>query len=587
MSVLLVFPPFALPRTPHLAVPTLAAYLRKQGLQVTAIDANIELYHHLLTQERIDEGRAFSEDRIRELDAKKNLNHHEREEYLRLYLTLLFPRHAANAELIFGHERSFSKLLSAFHAAVLNINALFFPETIEVQPVSYFIQYKSPFNKFSTRDILKSTESEGMLSGFFEKLLQPVLIKEQPVVAGISICFEDQVHAAFRCAKVIRALSPHTHITIGGTFVAASMSGISEEHNHLFETIDSLIPEDGEIPLTRLVQEISSPRPDLSSVPGLVYLDGPNIRRSSPPKLIDFESLPAPDYRSFPLDRYIIPRKIMGLPIRSSRGCYWRRCVFCRTESSVIRDHQQASADYIYDTITKAAEETGVRLFNFTDDAALPNVLAGFANKLISNKDRLHWTTTLRLDTSITLERALIFKKSGCTNMHFGLETYNDRLLALADKGTTVKAIDRILSNISWANIYVLVYMMVGFPTETEEEAVQTYKVIKELQSNGMINKYMYHGLQILPGSRYYREPEKYGIRNIRIPEGQDLPAAIHDFEVDGMSRSTAGRLALEFNLNGPVCFNQDVSFDDRTMTLRHDLNRIFNEISDRSPHPL
>src|SRR5262245_22549696 len=50
MKVMLLFPPNWTPSMPHLSMPTLAAYLRPQGIQVIQRDLNLEVFDEILTR---------------------------------------------------------------------------------------------------------------------------------------------------------------------------------------------------------------------------------------------------------------------------------------------------------------------------------------------------------------------------------------------------------------------------------------------------------------------------------------------------------------------------------------------------------
>jgi hypothetical protein len=118
-----------------------------------------------------------------------------------------------------------------------------------------------------------------------------------------------------------------------------------------------------------------------------------------------------------------------------------------------------------------------------------------------------------------------------------GLEAYNNRLLRLMNKGINTELVDRVLSNMSWAGLPAAVYMIVGFPTETESEAVASWKKVEELREQGLIMNYMYSPYQIAPYSSVARNPEKFGITHMNIPEHMDLDPPIFDFESTGMHR--------------------------------------------------
>ena len=54
MKVMLLFPPNWTPTMPHLALPTLTAYLRANGIEVIQRDLNLEVFDEILTREYLE-----------------------------------------------------------------------------------------------------------------------------------------------------------------------------------------------------------------------------------------------------------------------------------------------------------------------------------------------------------------------------------------------------------------------------------------------------------------------------------------------------------------------------------------------------
>jgi radical SAM superfamily enzyme YgiQ (UPF0313 family) len=261
------------------------------------------------------------------------------------------------------------------------------------------------------------------------------------------------------------------------------------------------------------------------------------------------ESFPPPDYTSHPFDKYFLPKDFIWISLRTSKGCYWRKCIFCPSHRHVIANHQQASAEYTFYAVKTVMEQIGIRNIGFVEEASNPEVLEGLAQRIIDSKLSLNWATNIKLLPDITHERCVAYKRSGCFRFNFGLETYNDRLLTFLRKGITTKSIDFALSNISWAGITSLAYMMVGLPTETEEEAFQTFKAVYNMQKQKVLSLYTYSSYELLHGSEIFNHPDKYGIK-VAPPANKDhdLPNRHYGFSGTPIGFDRACELALEFN---------------------------------------
>lgn len=72
-------------------------------------------------------------------------------------------------------------------------------------------------------------------------------------------------------------------------------------------------------------------------------------------------------------------------------------------------------------------------------------------------------------------------EKRGCSNIQFGLESYNQRVLDLMDKNIDIAWIEPNIINCFEAGISVHLFFMTGFPTETLEEAKNTYHFANEM----------------------------------------------------------------------------------------------------------
>jgi anaerobic magnesium-protoporphyrin IX monomethyl ester cyclase len=544
MNIVLIYPPFGAPGSPGIGIASLAGYLNSRGIPVSVLDTNNACYRALVAPEHLKKAGEFIESRMASLNAQPQLCFTDMVEYARM---IRVAREASawadeiDSLLDSGAQIEPNRRLKAVNAA-LNLASLpYFPQMVDIQ--GQLAKYFSHRCEYSSRDLLSGAREEDWLYDLLAAFLEPAFRGRPDGIIGISVCFPSQVLAAFKCARIAKRISPRVHVCMGGSFISCHMRNIKEPR--MFDVIDSLVLDDGEIPLERLVGELAKPAPELGRVPGLVYRLGGGIRKNKTVSTPDMAALPPPDYRLFPLDDYLISRKSMSVPFRLSRGCAWRRCAFCRTHLPMVSDHQQPSADYLYHQLKTLVDQTGITDFHFSDDSASPEVLESLSRKIIAEKLGIQWSTSLRFDPRLTVQRCLRFKQAGCSCVVMGLEAYNDRLLRLMNKGITTKLVDRVLSNMSWAGLSAAVYMIVGFPTETEAEALASLRAVQNLKREGLIDSYLYSPYQITPYSAVAVNPEKFGITGMRIPAHLDLDPPITDFDCIGMSRERAHEVGV------------------------------------------
>jgi len=72
-------------------------------------------------------------------------------------------------------------------------------------------------------------------------------------------------------------------------------------------------------------------------------------------------------------------------------------------------------------------------------------------------------------------------KKAGCWSIHYGIESGSQRLLDLIQKDVTIKQIKDALVLTKKAGIEIKAFFMIGLPTETRMESLQTLKFMKEV----------------------------------------------------------------------------------------------------------
>ncbi|MEO5360986.1 MAG: hypothetical protein H7843_11160 [Nitrospirota bacterium] len=576
MSILLINPPFGSFMHPYMSIPALTPYLRAHGIETTVFDANIEFYHDFLQRDNIIRGVDFAFERIEKLNTKGSLRFDEKIEYM--HLVKAWQALGAAPEDILAAWEQGSKPAPSLLNSILAITASrFFPEQFDTNKEG-FLDYKNIYDEFTSADVLKGSEAGGLLSGFYEKVLPCVIGNKKPLIAGISICFQGQFLSAFRCARALRRLLPELHITIGGPFVSCFMRNV--RNPDIFGIIDSIVLDSGEAPLVRLHHELSGVEvPDFSKIPGLIYLsDGGRITANPPEKSPAIEMLPTPDYNVFNLRRYFGFNNGMWLSLRLSRGCYWARCSFCRSRLPMVSDYRQPEAGHSLNSILKIKEETGVDIFHFIDEACEPRMLEALSRGLIDKKAGIKWFCHLKADPLIDLGRLMLYREAGCSTAVIGLESYNDRILKLMQKGTKVSILERILPNFKWAGINVFAYMITGFPTETEEEAAAGFDKITELTKNNTITNYLYNTFFISYGSPIYYNPEKYGITSIDRQDERDLDPGAANFSSPGMTRKAARLLTARFNipLNKSHSAHADsIEYNSQSIRLKVDISEI------------
>ncbi len=238
-----------------------------------------------------------------------------------------------------------------------------------------------------------------------------------------------------------------------------------------------------------------------------------------------------PDFSIYDLNEYFTPYPV--IPIKTSTTCYYRRCTFCT--------HYTKTNYYEYplDLIKKTIINSKQKYFFLIDDMVPVKRLLKIAE--VVKPLNINWTCQLRPTKDLDYETLKKLRESGLTLLMWGVESGNDRILRLINKGTNKKDIEKVLENSNKAGIKNIAYMLFGFPTETKEEFLETIIFLKNNNKNIDLVSSSIFGLQ--KDTVIYNNPEKFGIKKI-IEEERTVLAPKISYEVKkGLTQKQAAKL--------------------------------------------
>ena len=575
MKVLLLFPPSWHPSQPYLSLPSLTAFLRQNGISnVIQRDLNIELLDILLTKKECSETYQKIVDKLRFMDRVSGYSPVEQEKRQTL-------AHAAEAipEIIDRVEPAKNTLRSeGFYdierymesVHVINeflgiMSALYYPSTMTA------LNNDMRYSVYSSQDIFMALddEEENIFLRLYKNHILASILDFSPNVLGISITSTSQIIPGLTLAKLIKSRNEDIHITVGGSVFTKLIENIKKV-NGLFSIVDSFIVFEGEHALLELVKQVDSKR-DFKNVPNLIYRENDVIKINEPFYTEDLNTLPTPDFDGLSLKLYHSPAPV--LPIQTSRGCYYRKCAFCNLHLD-HRNFRLRKTDLIMDDIRTLSQKYHTPYFFFTDESVPINKLREITQSLQENQWDIKWMGGVRFENAIDGELLGKMSKSGCQKLVFGLESYNQRVLDLMKKGTKTDVVNRILDACLKAGISFHLYTIVGFPTETEEEAMETLDfVLKKVYVDSP-------GFSCLPSlfgmekdSPIIHNPAAYGLRSLMALKSEDLGLG-YFYEVEqGMSPEEAEQMYqyVISRLSEVLCpFPYNYSMSDGLLYITH-----------------
>ena len=241
-------------------------------------------------------------------------------------------------------------------------------------------------------------------------------------------------------------------------------------------------------------------------VPGISYRDrmGRVVRNAPEPFRIGRNGVP--DYASLLSSHDYVDPAWLGL--RTSIGCYWDRCRFCTQALNAYQARKVEAVVHDMEELHRCFGATGVR---FTDEAVSPSRLSRIADLLIERNSGLSWNSNSRFDGKLTETLCHTLVRSGCTGLSFGLESINQRVNNLMDKGVDVENAKRTIDIVRKSGLFCFVNAVIGFPGETEAEMLETVGFLKDSVGDGMQASLSVFALN--HGSYVYQHPEEFGVK--------------------------------------------------------------------------
>ncbi len=541
MKLLLLFPPQWVPYQPHLALPSLAAFLKANGVDVVQEDLNLESYEYFLTRKYLRALKPRLEDMFRFLDARPQLSPGVE---TRLYADLFLARSSVNfvadaveeAKSVFRSSKYFdanglSKARKTVENALALVSAAHYPSRLDLMSFA-MPHYDGTLERIEE---LTVERIQNPYIEFFEKSILADLGTDPPDVIGISVAGESQLLPALTLSRLLKQRLPAAHIVLGGYLVTLLATVFKNKPDFFVQYFDSLIILEGERPMLALVRAIEGGK-SLENVPNLIWRDGEAIREnpSSPP--VPMADLPPPDFDGLPLENYLAPEPV--LPVLASRGCYWGKCAFCSHNVSYKNKYRAAAGEKIVADLEALRRKYGVRHFAFSDEAIAPKVMRELTATLIQKKADFRFSTNIRMEPQFTPELCKGMHAAGCRVVYIGLESGCDRVLGLMNKGASRSQALTVCRNLVEAGIWDHLYVFFGFPGERQDEAVETENFL--LDNAGAIKSFNVGSFSLTRGSTVLAAPEEYGVRLPHGDANNDLSVGFAYEVTSGLGRKQA-----------------------------------------------
>ena len=271
-------------------------------------------------------------------------------------------------------------------------------------------------------------------------------------------------------------------------------SHITSIPHKLSEYVDIGVIGEGEETMSKLLSIFNEKgefkNSELKEIKGIVYHSNKKNIITEKRELIEpIDNIPYPDRDLFDMQQYLKPADILvnheylrGTSILTSRGCPYK-CVYCQVPQQwgKVRLH---SAEYVAEEINLLIEKYNVEGIVIIDDLFILSIkrierliellkeygTLGEVKFLVDGRSNLINEKLLKL-----------LKELNVVQMALGIESGSERVLDYLKKNSvTVEQNKNAVSLAQKHDIGVYAQFMLGAPTETKEEMLETIKFIRE-----------------------------------------------------------------------------------------------------------
>lgn len=596
-KVLLVQPPFIQLNTPYPATAYLKGFLNTQGIASSQIDLAIETILKLFSKQglnqlfdAIEEGITLdelSENGSRIISSRK---HYEQKvdaviSFLQGKNQMLAHRicsrnylpeasrfgQLADMEWAFGSMGTQDK---AKHLATLFLEDLsdFIIETAD--PDFGFSRYaeKLGMAAHGFDELYQAlTEYDTYIDGIYLEILREKIAQEKPTLVALTVPFPGNLYAALKCGQMIKDECEGIKVAMGGGYPNTELRSLKDAR--VFEFVDFISLDDGEAPILILIEYLEGQR-SIEKLKRTFTLYNEEVAYFSGLEMPDFKQrdVGTPDYEGLNLDQYISVIEVANpmhrlwndgawLKMTLAHGCYWAKCTFCDVSLDYIKVYEATTAKILVDRMEELMQQTGRNGFHFVDEAAPPALMRELAIEIIKRDLTVTWWTNIRFEKNFTADLCKLLAASGCIAISGGLEVASDRLLKLIDKGVTVSQVARVARNFTENGIMVHAYLMYAYPTQTEQETIDSLEMVRQIFEAGIVQSGFWHRFAMTAHSPVGLEPQAFGIKEWDQEEGSfannEVPY-VDSTGVDHAKFSDGLRTSL-FNYMHNQCFEFDL----------------------------
>ena len=321
-------------------------------------------------------------------------------------------------------------------------------------------------------------------------------------LVGISV-MTTMLNDSLLVASVVKQYHPDTKVIFGGPHTT-----VMPEQTLRNDHVDCVVIGEGE----ETILDIIKFEGDFLKVNGVWFKKSGEVVKNPLRKPIgNLDSLPFPERSLFPVEDYInsnagldsVNHRLRCIALLASRGCPYR-CSYCQPTLTKLfgKKLRKRSPENILEELKDLKERYRIDSFMFYDDTFVIDEkwVFSFCDALIRSNLKLVWSCNVRANL-VNYDLLKKMKEAGLKKVGIGIVSGSQRILdEIYNKQITIKMIKESVKIIKSLDLKIQGYFMIGAPTETEDEIMQTIAFAKALD----IEEAAFSITTPLPGTTLY-----------------------------------------------------------------------------------
>lgn len=454
------------PTAPHPALPYLKAYLGEvlPDVNVTQKDLDAIYYAHIFDPKQLN--RRFSE---RDAIRIRRAYGAQREERIYRDISLFTENHQILENALDEISRQHHEDRGTKRESL----------TLRGNTFTYVNEYRTNTRNGILDAISTENRGKNLFYEFYKDVVVPYIIRKGYDVIAFSIFLNDQLVPTFLLSSMIKEVNPEIRVILGGNYLTRFRDVLESDdkpNRMLFDNIDAIVLNEGEVPFRRLLERIYEGK-GFDDINQVIYrgADGKiHLNFDYPLPAMDMDRLPRPDFDGIFTDLedreriFWTPTDVISF--YTQRGCpYAGGCDFCtvmsgnnRPNSKIARSPQKVAEDMKF-----YQERHGSGVFSFGNETLSGEFMVELTRELnkldidaaIDGYTRTDQFANGELYIKMIKEIGRYFKF-----LQIGVESSDEETLDSMKKGREPYRDSELVEALFQNGIIPHIFLLIGFP---------------------------------------------------------------------------------------------------------------------------